>query len=732
MPKLLSNSFVSDSGFRATLLTLSNRVNQDLNKTSSVRFQNLTLTGDLHVLGQRTVVESNIVTFRDELLEVNAAADTSDPALILGKAGLKIRRRNQDAYIVWDETTLNFRVGLGNALDRIATIEDTPGDQLLGVWDNSAQLFRGTDTIEVPVFMNGRLTVALTDNATSLSSGSLVASGGIAVNKSIACGERLTFYNGTNGAAGPYVEGTTVGDLRLATAGNLMLEATNVRLDADHPLWFGPTAAIYADSLNNNDLLLVTGVSQRTVVYSTRDAVGNSSASFMVQGGMMVRKRLGFYETNNNNYFISTSDYNDARLGVVSSTEDFAMSFANSEGNGLSLSIGPTMTQATLMTDNTFFLQGRPNATPLLTVHPATNSLEATSQLRIPDFPTDPLHAVSSSYVTHTVHQFPYKVAVDVATVGSVSMQGGVGLVVDGVVMEPGVRILVHTALDPVDNGVYVVNTTGSVERATDFSGGWNASGALVFVLGGTEYGKSGWLCPNASGTATVGVHGLVFEEVTGMGQIVAGTGLIQTQRNTLNVKASQPHIDEVGVVQGGEWRATAVDVAYGGTSRTSLPRNRLLVGNDSDAVVADPRLTFDPASGTLTVNATFRVTNSPIDLGIVEPQLTLTAGQNVESSDVACARLFTNAGFAELNASLTVAATSPWKDTTVELTVVDKAVPFTELATVYSVCDGTHDGDRIHNITCTPIQGTRKLLLTFFSHAASIHTLSVSIKYME
>jgi hypothetical protein len=76
-------------------------------------------------------------------------------------------------------------------------------------------------------------------------------------------------------------------------------------------------------------------------------------------------------------------------------------------------------------------------------------------------------------------------------------------LVIDGVTLATGNRVLVAAQTDPVDNGIYTVAATGSagtpyvLTRATDFDGSPSSevtNGARTFVANGTLYGGSAWV----------------------------------------------------------------------------------------------------------------------------------------------------------------------------------------------------------------------------------------------
>lgn len=71
--------------------------------------------------------------------------------------------------------------------------------------------------------------------------------------------------------------------------------------------------------------------------------------------------------------------------------------------------------------------------------------------------------------------------------------------IIDGVSLVSGERVLLINQTDPTENGIWEVSVF-SWSRPSDFRGGSAASRAQVFVLGGTTYSRSSWVCTSTSG----------------------------------------------------------------------------------------------------------------------------------------------------------------------------------------------------------------------------------------
>jgi len=158
--------------------------------------------------------------------------------------------------------------------------------------------------------------------------------------------------------------------------------------------------------------------------------------------------------------------------------------------------------------------------------------------------PTDATDAATKAYVDSAAQGIDWKASVRAASTSNVDIAGwlqmnAVMIGIDGVTGLGGHRILLKNQTDATENGIYLVSANGSsLSRATDADTGTElTSNFAVFVEQGTTNADQGYVL-TTDGAITVGTTALNFTQFTGLGQIVAGTGLDKTG-NTLDIDST-------------------------------------------------------------------------------------------------------------------------------------------------------------------------------------------------
>lgn len=139
--------------------------------------------------------------------------------------------------------------------------------------------------------------------------------------------------------------------------------------------------------------------------------------------------------------------------------------------------------------------------------------------------PTTPLQVANKQYVDGLSQGLAIKNPVAAATTTNITLYNV--QTVDGVVLSVGQRVLVKNQTNPVENGIYIVTSTGWVRASDADSVGELQAGSYVFVENGASNANSSFVLIT-SGTVTPGVTGQTWVVFATAGLIAAGNGLIK------------------------------------------------------------------------------------------------------------------------------------------------------------------------------------------------------------
>ena len=186
--------------------------------------------------------------------------------------------------------------------------------------------------------------------------------------------------------------------------------------------------------------------------------------------------------------------------------------------------------------------------------------------------PAGPYDAVNRSYVDAVANGFHVHMPAQVATHSNLATitgdtvtynngTDGVGATltlataitaIDGITyltdnFPDGSRILVKDEANTAHNGIYTINTAGTIlTRATDFDIAVEVGGGdFVFVEHGDVYGSTGWV--QVEDTDIIGTHAIIFSQFAGVGTYKAGIGLyLDGTTFNANVNSSSGGIEVV------------------------------------------------------------------------------------------------------------------------------------------------------------------------------------------
>ena len=235
--------------------------------------------------------------------------------------------------------------------------------------------------------------------------------------------------------------------------------------------------------------------------------------------------------------------------------------------------------------------------------------------------PSGPTSIVNQAYVDAVAQGLSFKQPANYTTTANITLSG-LAVQAGGdwpATLTAGDRILVQNQSTAANNGIYVA-AAGAWARASDANTYDEYLGAYLFVLSGTLYGGSAWVCTNQPG-GTLGVTPITFTQFSNNALYTAGTGLTLTgyqfsitnvgtagtygsasqvpvfvtnaqgqvtsvTNTSISIAGSQitsgtidsarlsgsyTGITGVGTLTAGTWNASTIGVAYGGTGVATL-----------------------------------------------------------------------------------------------------------------------------------------------------------------
>jgi hypothetical protein len=312
MPKPIVNNKIIYQNVYGLVSKHDTFLSQGVREGDSPTFSNLILTGDatvqgnLYVEGNTTLLNTNVIEFEDNIVLLNRLETGS--GVTLNQSGLEIERGTLENYrIVYNDSDQTFKVGLISNLQTVATRENSPLENGMLTWNNSTKRIESRNNVSIDIsFLS-------TTNSTNVSSGSVVFSGGIGIQKDIWTAGKLylrgssntnVIWSDTSNSVNinsfgdiyltpnnniyiPYNKNLFLGDANLScetSTKNLVINSNGhfdfnliagkrIRIPNQIPITFStPNERIYADSSNNmmiesgEDINLVPGTNRKVVI----------------------------------------------------------------------------------------------------------------------------------------------------------------------------------------------------------------------------------------------------------------------------------------------------------------------------------------------------------------------------------------------------------------------------------------------------------------------------------
>ena len=622
MSKPFLNNKILYNSFYGYVQSLGELISQDVTETASPTFANLQLTGNaliegnLEVLGNITIIDTDITEFKDNIILLNRSEVAN--GVTLDQSGLEIDRGNLENYrIVFSEVSGTAKIGTLSNLQPIATREDNPLNDGVAVWNSVNSRFNAVSSLNIPtLYFNSTI------DSSNYTTGCLVLYGGLSCNKNVNAnsfslnGTSSTLSHDSNGnfKVGPNggFKFLNSGD----TVSSFIINRTSRSLNLNIPSIseYGGVGNspnfVFSDNLGNNNIITI-----RDTISSTN----SSSGSVVFYGGIGVNKNIYCKEgINLESSGILTVD----GMSIFRQTNG---SMSSSDGSVV-FSGGVGFSKNIVVQETGVFRNG-------LNVN--NNVI---SNVADPVLSTD---AANKYYVDINRQGLVVKDAVKVATVtaGTLATSFENGDTIDNVVLVTNDRILLKNQTNAVENGIYIVNASGAPSRSADLQIGDSAAGLFVFVQSGQENSSLGLVCNSPPLTDVVGTDPLTFTEFSGGGTInagigvsktlnvldvnldgisintnisnqlqipntFAGTGLTGGSGSVFSVTSDLSHVTKLGNIIQGTWSSSVIDVPYGGTGLSKISFGKILIGNSTNGILTSSRLSYDNTTSSLLISS--------------------------------------------------------------------------------------------------------------------------------
>lgn len=255
MPKPVINNSITYQNIHGLVNRHESYLNQGVKFSDSPTFANICLTGNtivggnLFVEGNTTILNTNVIEFEDNILLLNRL-ETGD-GVTLNQSGLEVVRGSLENYrIVYNESDTTFKIGKISNLQAVATREDTPMFNGIMTWNNNTRRLDSTNNITIDINFKS------TTDTNSTTTGSVIFSGGIGIDKNIWLNNTL-YLNGTDGNFSSIYTEKTTNILNITSPSDINLTpgnpSGNINIPFNHSIILGSnTQQIVADSFTKN------------------------------------------------------------------------------------------------------------------------------------------------------------------------------------------------------------------------------------------------------------------------------------------------------------------------------------------------------------------------------------------------------------------------------------------------------------------------------------------------
>jgi hypothetical protein len=363
MPKNIVNNKIIYQNVYGLTAKHESFLSQGVREGDSPIFNSLTLNGDatvrgnLFVEGNTTLLNTNVIEFEDNIILLNRLESGS--GVTLNQSGIEISRGISENYrMVFNESDDTFRIGFISNLNPVVIREESPLENGIMMWNDTTKRIDSRKDISIDISYTS------TKNASSATSGSVILSGGLGIEKDIWSNGKL-YLRGTSHSNKSIVWTDTSNSLNLASDGDIYISPTdNVIIPYDKGVVFGETTQrMYSDSTTKNIVVDSSGHFDFNLIAGKKVRISNQIPITFSTPSEQI------YADSSNNMMIESSEDINLVPGVnrkVNIPLNTGLTFSNDNqqisanlsndltliaGNNIILNPGPTL-NIKLPTDN--------------------------------------------------------------------------------------------------------------------------------------------------------------------------------------------------------------------------------------------------------------------------------------------------------------------------------------------------------------------------------------------
>ena len=499
--------------------------------TGGITGTDLSLTGNLTVLGTTTTIDSSTILLKNSLVFEGATADSYETTIQITDptADQTITLQNASGVIPLRDTTDTFT----NKSISLATntITGTKAEFNSAMSDADFATLAGTETLT-----NKTLTSPVVSGLT-LSDGSFVMEGSTAdeFELTISAGnptaDRTVTFQDVSGTVALTADFTGY----VTETGTQTLSNKSISLGSNTVT---STLAQLNTAISDADVATLAGTETLTNKTLTTPTINGPTITATGQTPTI----HGIYLPAPHNIIFegTTADDFETTLQAGEPTADRTITLPDATGTVQLRVEDVSDAEIGYLNGVTSAIQTQLDAKLALAGGTMTGAIAmGTNKITGLGTPTADADAATKAYVDAVQQGLHIHASVVAATTDNITLATDVenGDVLDGVTLATGDRILVKNQSTASQNGIYVVASSGAPTRAADFDSPAEIDGGdFVFITGGTTNDNKGFVQINTVGT--IGTDAIEFSQFSGAGTFVAGNGLTLTD-NSFSINTS-------------------------------------------------------------------------------------------------------------------------------------------------------------------------------------------------